>query len=446
MEYRNFIIMTLKTLQKFLPHICIASLMILCAHKNSIGVTVGPGQGVDFEQVDFVFSEKATQLNSDWGRGSINPDLLSTSTGISSGYLNIFTNAGWVVQNIPIDLISDGKETVATYFSFGLSAPEDVGTLSAHVEFASSAQITFSDGSRSNFPVGVAQWNAKGVVNYKKITIPSAPPPNLVTFDPVGTDTKHTQRHNVNVEAAVNQCGPMSIANSLQYLEDQFVFNVPHNHAPGLKGDNTLVGQLDTETKRHVKSRSSGSGVHVKDFLKGKFSYLEKNGLKDKLIHKHQGRGLRNAPLPNGNFTSSGITSEDKGEKVTFDFICDEIKQGEDVELMWSYDDSLGKTTDGHFVRVYECGLTKGKPFVSFLHDRLQSNDTKGTETVKANIKDIDGDGLLNVGSESIEIRFALSESLKEPTPKPTPSPTLTPAPSPSLTPAQTPLLTPMPT
>jgi hypothetical protein len=451
--------MKIKTMQKFLPYICIVSLILLYTHKailaNSGSVTVVPGQGVDFQQVDFVYSEKVTQLDSDWGRVSINPEVLGSSTGISSGYLNIFTDAGtgWVVQNIPIDLVSDGKDIAATYFSLGLSTPTDVGTLSAHVEFSPSPQITFSDGLRSDFPVGVAQWNARGASHSDKKGFPAAPPPNLITFEPDGETTKDTQRHDVNVETAVNQCGPMAIANSLQYLEDQFVFNVPHDHKPGLKGDNTLVGQLDTETKRKVKSRTDGDGLNVKEFLKGKFSYLSKNGLKNNLVHKHQGRGSPHAPLPDGNFSDSGITSENKGKTVTFEFICDEIKNGEDVELFWN-EESEGKVIRGHYVRVYECGKTKGKPFISFLHDRLQSNDTKGTETVKANIGDFNGNGILNVGSRSYEIRFVLSESLKEPTPRPTPTPTptstqtATPTPSliPSPTPAQTPSLTPIPT
>lgn len=448
-------LMKMKPMQKFFLYFCIFCVMFLSCIKttlaNSVSITVLPGQGIEFEQVDFVFSKKVTQVDSDWGRVSVDTGSLTSSTDISDGYLNIFTDPGWVVQNIPIDLISDGDDTVATYFSLGLGTPMDVGTLSAHVEFSSDPQITFSDGARSNFTVGTAQWNARGADHADKKGIPAAPSPNLIMFEPGGETTKHTQRHDVNVETAVNQCGPMAIANSLQYLEDQFVFNVPHDHKPGLKGDATLVGQLDTETKRKVKSRNDGDGLNVKEFLKGKFSYLSKNGLKDKLVHKHQGRGSPHAPIPDGNFSDSGTTSEDKGKKVTFEFICDEIKNGEDVELCWS-EESNGKVIRGHYVRVYECGKTKGKPFISFLHDRLQSNDTKGTEAVKANIGDFDGDGILNVGSPSFEIRFVLSESLKEPTPRPTPTPTPTqttiPTPSPisSPTPAQTPSLIPTPT
>lgn len=384
---------------------------------NADSITVGPGQGVNFEQVDFVFSA-VTQENSDWGRISANPELLSSSTDISSGFLNIFSDAGWVVQNLPVDV---NYGTVTTYFSLGLSTPTDVSELSAHIEFASSPQDDFSDGERGDFDVGVALWNAEGAGDSQTAVIGEAPPPNLIQFRPRGKNTKHTQPNAVNVQTAKNQCFPMSIANSLQYLEDRFGVNVPHDHKPGLKGDDSLVGQLDMEADRRAPARNDGDGVWFTPMLKGKFSYLKKNGLKNKLIHKHQGRGYGNPPdeaLPNGDFRSSGIKSKDRGAKVTFKFICDEIKKGEDVELVFSYDDNNGNPTGGHAVRVFECGKTKGRPWIGYLHDRLQTNndpnDKEGLEKVRQHIKDIDGDGILNLGSKNREIRFVLSESSKK--------------------------------
>ena len=382
------------------------------------GTTVISGQGVDFEQVDFVFTN-ITQENSDWGRLNVDPVLLSSSTGISKGYLNVFTDAGWVIQNLPIDF-SDGLAAVTTYFGFGLCEPKDITTLWAHVEFSPCPEIHFFDGARSNFAVGVALWNAEGFGTSHTSAIGAAPPPNMVQFNPRGRTETHTQPNAVNVQTAMNQCFPMSIANSLQYLKDRFGLNVPHDHKPGLKGDNTLVGQLDTESNRTATARNNGSGIHVVPMLRGKFSYLDKNGLKDKLVQKHQGRGFGNPPnqaLPNGDFTSSGITSKDNGARVTFDWLCNEIKKGEDVELCFSYDNLQGIPTGGHAVRVFECGRTNGAPWIGYLHDRLQTNqdpmDTLGLENVRVYVRDIDGDRLLNLGSRDREIRFALSESKK---------------------------------
>ncbi|MBI4685330.1 MAG: PKD domain-containing protein [Nitrospirae bacterium] len=401
--------------------ICVAiaiALLLTTYAASAFAVTVLPMEGVEFEQVDFLF-EQATVLNSDWGRVSANPEELSHSTGLSSGYLNIYTNAGWVVQNLPVDL-NISSYPVTTYFTLGLAAPENVSLLSAYVEFTSKPQHIFADGLRSDFPVGDAGCNAEGAGESHVTEVGAAPPANLVEFilDGPNTTMRYTQP-NQNVQAAANQCFPMSIANSLQYLENNFGLNVPHNHILGLRGDNTLVGQLDLAANRWAPSRFFGSGVWFTPMLQGKFRYLANNGLANSLIHRHQGRGYGSPPnqaLPNGNFTSSGITSIDNGAVVTWRWICDQIGKGEDVEIVWSYD--WGNTpTGGHAVRVFDCGTTLGRPWIRFLHDRLQTNqdptDSLGLEQVFTYTQDIDGDGTLNILGRNWEIRFALSESIK---------------------------------
>ncbi|HHT9111495.1 MAG TPA: hypothetical protein ACFYDZ_10105 [Candidatus Brocadiaceae bacterium] len=402
--------------------VIIVSLNVLTSLQSTpvvYGATVLPGQGVDIEQVDFLFPA-ATHLDSDWGRVSVNSSLLNSATGIPKGFLNIFTDAGWVVQNLPIDL-SDGVNPVVTYFSLGLNNPDvpfNVNSLSAHIWYSRFSKVDFSDGNRCNYPVDRAEWNAEGFGDCPTTSIGAAPPPNMVKFDAKDITFKRTQPNLTNVQTAFNQCFPMSIANSLQYLEDRFGINVPHDHKPGLKGDNSLVGQLDTEAGRTTTARNNGNGVNVGPMLKGKFSYLSKNGLKDKVVHRHQGRGFGNGVIPNGDFTSSGITSKDRGDKVTFEFINNQIRNGEDVELCFSYDTLQGIPTGGHAVRVFECGKTKGQPWIGYAHDSVQTNqdpkDEKGLETVRVNIKDIDGDKLLNLGSKDRECRFVLSESVKQ--------------------------------
>src|SRR3989344_77121 len=99
------------------------------------------------------------------------------------------------------------------------------------------------------------------------LTPPSVDMPLVVNF-PTWT---FSQPNQVNLKAAQNQCVPMSVANSLQYLENSYGLQIPNNHAAGLKGDNTLVGQLDTEMNRTVTNRRTGSGVWFQPMLDGKF-------------------------------------------------------------------------------------------------------------------------------------------------------------------------------
>ncbi len=202
------------------------------------------------------------------------------------------------------------------------------------------------------------------------------------------------------------------------WSEKRYGIDVPNNHQAGLRGDNTLVGQLDTGMNRTAPSRNNGSGVWFPPMLQGKFSYLNNNDLKDSLVNRHQGRGWSNAAagqaLPNGNFTASGITSTDDGATVTWKWICDQIKAGEDVELIFSYDDANGNPTGGHAVRVFGCGKTLGLPWIKYLHDGAQSNDSFGLETVHVFTTDTDGDGMVNLGVNGREIRFSMSESVTE--------------------------------
>lgn len=378
---------------------------------QTISVTVGPEQGIVFEQVDFFFPTLELP-NSDWGRISADADTLSSSTGISRGYLNVYTNAGWVIDNLLVDV--NGANPITAYFTLGLTNPEDVNELSAHVKFSASPQSMFNDNDRSVFPVGVAEWNAQGFGEDNVTEIGPAPPPRSVPGPVIyrmlltsEDDEECVQSDVENVQTAVNQCVPMAVANSLQFLENSTGIVVPHYHNIGLKGDDTLVGQLDEKMDRFVpdlNDRTVGTGVYVVEWFQGKFDYLVDNGLTAKLEHKHQGRGF--GYISDGDFEHNGITSEDNGTTVTWEFICDEICKGEDVELAYSH------STGGHAVRVVGCGTTEGDNWIMYAHDRNQSNDTDGLETVQADVEDLDNDGFLNLGSQSREIIFVLSESV----------------------------------
>ncbi|HLG16366.1 MAG TPA: hypothetical protein VJH03_17940 [Blastocatellia bacterium] len=374
---------------------------------------VFPGEA-SIDRVSFLFPS-ATVMDSDWGRFTADSQRVLAPLGATEGYLNVFTDRGWVVQNL---FVAAGDGGIATYFDLG---PFNSGPLNARAMVSTSPQTTFGDGTRNTYPVGAAFWNAEGAGQRSTSAVGSPPPANLITFIATGGNSRTTQPNAVNVQTAKDQCFPMSIANSLQYLENRFGTNIPNDHKPGLKGDDTLVGQLDSEAGRDAPARDKGSGVWFSPMLKGKFSYLDKKGLKNALEHKHQGRGYGNPPdeaLPAGNFTSSGITSRDDGAAVTWAWICDEIKKGQDVELVFSFDDANGNPTGGHAVRVFECGTTLGIPWIGYLHDKLQThkdaNDSKGLETVRAFTVDLDGDGMINLGTRSREVRFALSESPRD--------------------------------
>jgi len=148
--------------------------------------------------------------------------------------------------------------------------------------------------------------------------------------------------------------------------------------------------------------------------LRGKFQYLKNNNLDKKLVQKHQGVGYGDSTLdqalPPGDFTFMGVTSQSRGAKPTFDFIVQELKRGQDIEMVYP----------AHAVRITGAGLTKGIPWIEYIHDRLQTHqdptDSMGLETVRVNLTDPDGNGFLNLNS-SREIVFVMSESVSVPEP-----------------------------
>ncbi len=362
-----------------------------------------------FSQIDFLFGE--IQKDSSWGHINVKvPDLLNQYQ-TEQGYLNMYTPAGWVVQNQYINQV-ENMDQLSIYFNLGVNHGEDVKELAGYLEFSPEPYVEFQDGQHTEYPVVTMEYNAGGLSN---IT-PEVPGylkmldfvPSLPTYD----YTKPNLNDNENVQCARDQCAPMGVANSLQYLENRNAFfSVPHDHVIGLYGDSSLVGQLDLYMGRVASSRTDPGGVMADELMEGKFQYLADNGMENKLIHRHQGHGYFDAPV--GDFTHAGITSDDQsvGGKVTFDWIEEQLRNCEDVEIAIKWGGG-----GGHMVRVFGCGKVLGQPYLRFKHDSLQthhdSTDTRGLEEAQMFVTDIDGDGMMNWGSAGNEIVFALSESV----------------------------------
>ena len=380
---------------------------------------VSPHPGVSFSQVDYMFAA-IDGPDSRTGRLEVNMDIFMAEESPSTeGYLNVQTDVGWVVQNLWLDL-TDGVPFVSTYFQIGTTTGDDISSLSAYVNLSPTPIVTAADGIRAQYLVMPWIWNAEGAGDLSTTVIPDPPPVDYYIFEPTGAHTVLSQPNTSNIQTATNQCFPMSIANSLQYLEDRFGLPVPHDHKKGLDGDNSLVGQLDDACNRNPASRTNGPGVWFQPMVNGKFKYLNDNNLDGKIVHRHQGAGYGGAgnEIPPGDYTSNGITSKDEsvGGKVTHAWICEQIANGEDVEIVFSYDDAAGNPTGGHAVRVFECGTTFGVPWIGYVHDGNQTGqgdtgDTLGLETPREFMFDSDGDGHPNIGSANREIRFAFSES-----------------------------------
>jgi len=375
--------------------------------------------GLKFSYVYFNTIDQQFGVAPGWGHLEVDIDELTSHFQMNEGYLNVYTNNGWVIANMYINKV-EGMEELSTYFQLGgIMGKPGESTFSAHIDLDDSPEETFGEGDITYYTLESKYYNSEGLGLEARIDL-SEPPIayEYIPFEPYTWDFTKPLRRGENVQAARNQCAPMGIANSLQYLENTYSsISVPHNHVAGQDGDSSLVGQLDEDMARSVTSRTSGSGCNCPQILEGKFEYLDNNGLKDKLVNKHQGYGYFG--MTAGDYTSHGITSEDEsvGGKVTFDWIREQLEKCEDVEVGISWGGG-----GGHMVRIYGCGETFGMPYLRYAHDSIQAypgaggtvlGDDVGLECAQVYVSDLDGDGMMNWGSRDDEIVFAMSESPK---------------------------------
>ncbi len=365
---------------------------------------VAPGSGVEAWQVSF-WDPQMPLDDTSWGRLRVDPAGLEKATGIQKGWLNVATEHGWVVANLPVPPAAEGPFTV--YFDLGLDSPEPLQQIALHVKHSQQSFGRIDDQLKEAtlFPVSSWMMNARGWGPDAEFD-PGPAPYSLSFLAEVRTPllvTTWTQQL-TNEQCAQDQCAPMAVANALQYLEDMGVWTVPHVHDVGLGGDATLVGQLDIATGRPFTSRPVGSGIGSDEMVDGTFEYIFDNGLTGILTHRHQDEGY-GSDLPAANYTAHGSTSQYDGAMPTFAWIWDRVRGGCGVVAGYSH------SSGGHMVRVTGAKVDDaGNEWMRYTHDRLQTGsdpaDTQGLETVWVRLSDLDGDGILNLGAVARELRI----------------------------------------
>lgn len=375
------------------------------------GVKIAAGDGASFHQIDSLWSSY-TQFNTGTGMVELNLSALRSATGMDAGYFNVHTSSGWVIQNLPVTE-SYGEASIATDFFLSDVEGIDFPDLLAYATFTDEPLLNLTGKPDTSFAVNSFGYNAAG--RNLAVVGPLPPPeplPPPFKFNQPGLQYSYQPGHS-NEQAATNQCGPMATANSMKWLVDRYPDIIPGLpiHKPGLgvvASDGTIVGELDEDMARIGTSRTDGEGVNDDEFLEGKLEFIDTFNMP--LDVKHQDDG----PVGGGDFTRHGITSEGKGNRVTWEFIMHEIEHGEDVELGWSYPGG-----GGHWVTLTGAGKIKGVPFVTYLHDALQTsddpNDSKGLLPGFTYLEDTDGDGMLNARSAfgNPEVDIVVSESPK---------------------------------
>jgi hypothetical protein len=371
---------------------------------------VPPSAGIAFAQVDFPRGQGFP--DSHWGSMEIDAKRLEARSGLRGGYLNVATGQARLISNMSLPP-ADGRP-LAVYFNLAAVALGEV--TSARLEIFHSDQ-PLQDlrpflGRPFAYEVDDVAWAA----DFETDEAPYEPPSPPLTYDlalpePPDPEVASVRQAETNVQTAVGQCFPMSVANGLQYLEDRGVITVPHDHVPGLRGDDSLVGWLDELADRIVESRELGLGVNPAYMIDGTFDYFDRNGIRGPFSPHHQDRGLPGAlvggpMLPDGDYASDGYRSRDDGPLVTFDWLFDRLLAHAAVMLCYGH-----PSGGGHAVRLVAAGRDGGGEWIEFVHDSLQTwwdrNDDLGLERVRTYIRGVTPTGRLILDSEDVIIRFA---------------------------------------
>ncbi len=109
-------------------------------------LAVAPDQGLDLFQIDLTYAG-APQADSQYGLAVVDVSEMQTDTGFagSTGFLNIETPQGWVVQNLPVDqnMVSAGTPGLSVMFDLGLT-PGDATNLSATAVLSQAPETAFA--------------------------------------------------------------------------------------------------------------------------------------------------------------------------------------------------------------------------------------------------------------------------------------------------------------
>ncbi|MCP5356962.1 MAG: hypothetical protein H7A06_02330 [Pseudomonadales bacterium] len=390
-------------------------------------MVVSADNGISLIQLDFP-SDDVPVMDSQVGLLEANLIQLRNGTGMNTGYLNMVRGSNWVVRNLPVMSDADYPYShLSVKFDLGVSAGTDVSSLSAVMVFSDTLMLNAPTGTPANFSVGSApssqggmgdpQFGSSGTTSGSPVIPPSTAG---ISYPDLTNNRMVFQMDHPNIETAHNQCMPASVANSLSFLEKTTALRLPHRNVPGLKGDQSLVGQLDTYMERPMTSRREGQPTLVDKGIKGKLQYLVDNDLHERIATRHWGlQGSNDFSASNGDKTA---TSKGQGNSLNFNKLIDALEGGEDCEAGYVYQDANGDW-NGHAVDLVAAGYMAGKPFMIENSDLNQGSDTLGAgkSGFLFSYLEATSDGFMSMNGTQQTLAFAMCQKY---IPKPVPTDT----------------------
>lgn len=170
----------------------------------------------------------------------------------------------------------------------------------------------------------------------------------------------------------LNACAPTAAANSMQWLENTFSgINSGLTHRQKLMSLSECMKRADT------------TGVWIEDFIRGKLAYINKHNLPIKV--KFQVRGLNeNVKTWTDDDYQGEANNQGTGAYPSFDYLKQELKDSEDVEVFVEFHDRVGDSSTvvgRHVITATGAAVMNDYPRFWYKDDGNQEAAGGNTET-----------------------------------------------------------------
>lgn len=279
-------------------------------------------------------------------------------------------NQDWVVQNILLDTFSGVRELTYTMKLASLGYVDGVPVNLLDIAYFITDTviynpITVSPTAYNPLPVTTSIWDWGSGHRIDSIlhSLNLLPPNDFLKKDSLRSVTRGCHMPNLDLDSSKhnpttvagyandwNSCVPTSCANSMQWLEAR--------HPASINSGLSHIGKLEEFSK--LMKRQNNQGVTTDTMIKGKLEYIDKYKLpihvkfQDLFITDTNIRSFSNKYKNFAKNMSKDLNNAAK-PKLDFEWLFEEMKHGEDVEMLvqWVVD-SAGTviSRSGHAVVV----------------------------------------------------------------------------------------------
>jgi hypothetical protein len=363
---------------------------------------VGNFKSIKLRQINFINPYQIE--NSTTGMFTLKLPPRKEEAGIS--FINVIarkpqtTSSDWIVRNLPIAPFDD-YHRLSHYFDLSLldyKEGEDAESLEIAVqEDTLPLSIAFTPLSFVKFDVDYFDYNIPSDNESEEISNTSLPqevsPPEHDSVEGYEYYYVGCKIPNIDLDSNIykvtgeyagdwNACGPAAAANSIQWLEETNG-NIPStgtSHREKMEEISRLMG------------RANKDGVTTEQLVKGKLAFIDKYKLPIHVKFQSWWQNEANIPSPDATYGHSAENRSDsvgKQKPPKWEFLKEEVKKGEDVEILFGWYNHGGQRKGGHWITVsgfFDSDSLKG---IFFKDDGTQQDSAGTRETfIEWQIKD----------------------------------------------------------